>query len=86
MGPPLIAIIGDEAWFRGSGSGVDAVIRLQSGQELDGLLLVGTEEPTLAMVQFYGWDYTLPLFTVDESFFLDDPLPASSNDFLEEVN
>lgn len=86
MGPPLIAIIGDEAWFRGSGSGFDAVIRLQSGQERDGLMLVGTEEPTLALVQYRGWDFTLPLFTVDESFFLDEPPPASSNDFLEEVD
>jgi hypothetical protein len=86
MGPPLIAIIGDEAWFRGSGSGFDAVIRLRSGQEKDGLMLVGTEEPTFAMVQHRGGDYTLPLFTVEEGFFLVNPPPAANDDFLEEVN
>jgi len=86
MGPPLIAIIGDEAWFRGSGSGFDAVIRLRSGQEKNGLMLVGTEEPTVAMVQHRGGDYTLPLFTVEEPFFLDNPPPTPNDDFLEEVN
>lgn len=86
MGPPLIAIIGDEAWFRGSGSGFDAVIRLRSGQEKNGLTLVGTEEPTMAMVQYRGGDYTIPLFTTEESFFLDEPPPAPSVDFFDEVN
>ena len=86
MGPPLIAIIGDEAWFRGSGSGFDAVIRLRSGQEKNGLMLVGTEEPTFAIVQHRGGDYTLPLFTVEEDFFLQNPPPAANDDFLEEVN
>ncbi len=86
MGPPLIAIIGDEAWFRGSGSGFDSVIRLRSGQEKDGLMLVGTEEPTFAMVQHRGGDYTLPLFTVEEPFFLDNPPPTPQDDFFEEVN
>ena len=86
LGPPLIAIIGDEAWFRGSGSGFDAVIRLRSGQEKNGLTLVGTEEPTSAMVQYRGGDYTLPLFTVEEPFFLDNPPPTSRDDFFEEVD
>jgi len=86
MGPPLIAIIGDEAWFRGSGSGFDAVIRLRSGQEKNGLMLVSTEEPTFAMVQHRGGDYALPLFTVEEPFFVDNPPPSTNDDFLEEVN
>jgi hypothetical protein len=86
MGPPLIAIIGDEAWFRGSGSGFDAVIRLRSGQEKNGLMLVGTEEPTFALVQHRGGDYTLPLFTVEEDFFLENPPPEANDDFLEKVN
>lgn len=86
MGPPLIAIIGDEAWFRGSGSGFEAVIRLRSGEEKNGLMLVGTEEPTFAMVQHRGGDYTLPLFTVEEPFFLDNPPTTPSDDFFEEVN
>ena len=86
MGPPLIAIIGDEAWFRGSGSGFDAVIRLQTGQEKNGLMLVGTQEPTLAIVQHRGGDYTLPLFTAEEPFFLDSPPPVSNDDFFKEVD
>ena len=85
LGPPLIAIIGDEAWFRGSGSGFDALIRLQSGQEINGLTLVGTEEPTTAKVQYRGGEYTLPLFTVEERFFSDNPPAASTDDFFEEV-
>lgn len=85
-GPPLIAIIGDEAWFRGSGSGFDAIIQLRSGQERDGLTLISTQKPTKVMVQHQGGDYTIDLFTVDESFFLDEPPPASRDDFFEEVN
>jgi hypothetical protein len=86
LGPPLIAIIGDEAWFRGSGTGFEAVIRLQSGQEKNGLTLVATEIPTMARVQYRGGEYTLPLFTAEEPFFLDSPPPAPSDTFFEEVN
>ena len=55
MGPPLIAIIGTEAWFRVSGSGANPVIRLLVGEEQDGLKLVGTTLPSMVTVEHRTW-------------------------------
>ncbi len=83
-GPKLIAIIGNEAWFR-NGSGSSPVIRLQLGEEKDGLKLLSTLEPTMVKVQHRRGTYEIDLFDDDEPFFLEEPLPISSNDFFKEV-
>jgi hypothetical protein len=85
MGPPLIAIIGDEAWFRGSGSGSDAVIRLKAGEEQNGLTLIKTTPPAGVIVEHRTGKYPLNLFTSEEPFFRQDPPPLTRDDFLEEV-
>jgi hypothetical protein len=85
MGPPLIAIIGDEAWFRGSGSGPDAVIRLKAGEEQNGLKLVTTTPPAMVIVQHRTGEYPLNLFKSEEPFFRQDAPPDPNEDFLEEV-
>jgi len=85
MGPPLIAIIGDEAWFRGSGSGPDAVIRLRAGEEQNGLKLVKTTPPAMVIVQHRTGEYPLNLFNHEEPFFRQDAPPNPNDDFLEEV-
>lgn len=85
MGPPLIAIIGDEAWFRGSGSGSDAVIRLRAGEEQNGLKLVTTTPPAMVIVQHRTGEYPLNLFSSEEPFFMQDAPPIPNDDFLEEV-
>jgi len=85
MGPPLIAIIGDEAWFRGSGSGSDAVIRLKAGEEQNGLTLIKTTPPAGVIVEYRTGEYPLSLFASEEPFFRQDPPPLTRDDFLEEV-
>ena len=84
-GPPLIAIIGDEAWFRSGGSS-SPVLRLQIGEESNGLKLVKTHEPTLVTVEHRNGTYEIDLFDGEESFFRKDPPPASTNDFIKEVD
>ncbi|MDP6541509.1 MAG: hypothetical protein QF444_04970 [Phycisphaerales bacterium] len=85
LGPELIAIIGDEAWFRGSGSGEDVVIRLQAGEEKDGLKVVSTTIPSMVTVEYHRGVYELDLFSLDESFFLEHPPPSPETGFLKEV-
>lgn len=84
-GPSLIAIIGDEAWFRGSGSGAKAVIRLLAGEEQDGLKLVSTMLPSMVTVEHRTGIYEIDLFSVEEPFFRTDSPPIVSDSFLEEV-
>ena len=86
MGPTLIAIIGDEAWFRSGGSGFGTVIRLKVGEEQDGLKVVSTTEPSIVNVEYRLGEYSIDLFTRDEPFFIDNPPPSTSVDFLEEVD
>jgi len=84
-GPTLIAIIGDEAWFRGNGTGPDSVIRLRVGDEQSGLTLVKTTLPSMVTVQYRLGKYEIDLFTTEEPFFRQDPAPVSSETFLEAV-
>ncbi len=84
-GPPLIAIIGNEAWFRSGGMGSTPIIRLQIGEETNGLKLVNTLQPAMVTVEHLNGTYEIQLFDGEESFFRQDPLPTSSNDFLKEV-
>jgi hypothetical protein len=83
MGPPLIAIIGDEAWFRGTGQ--DSVIRLKVGEEQDGLKVIKTTPPSIVTVEHRGGEYPIDLFTNEEPFFRQDAPPVVSDNFLEEV-
>jgi len=83
-GPTLIAIIGNEAWFR-NGSGSAAIVRLQIGEEKDGLKLVSTLEPTMVKVQHRRGTYEINLFDADEPFFREEPLPSAANHFFKEV-
>ena len=82
-GPPLIAVIGDEAWFRPSGA--SEIIRLQVGEEKDGLTLVNTIQPSMVTVQHRRGEYEVPLFTNEEPFFKDEAPPVPDGDFFEEV-
>lgn len=84
MGPTLIAIIGDEAWFRG-GTGTDAVIRLKAGEEQDGLKVVKTTPPAMVTVEHRRGEYDLNLFSNEEPFFRDEAPPVVQDTFLEEV-
>ena len=84
MGPALIAIIGDEAWFRG-GSGPDVVIRLKAGEEQDGLKVVKTTPPAIVTVEHRRGEYDINLFSNEEPFFRDDSPPVVQDAFLEEV-
>ena len=84
MGPALIAIIGDEAWFRG-GSGPDVVIRLKAGEEQDGLKVVKTTPPAIVTVEHRHGEYDINLFSNEEPFFRDDAPPVVQDAFLEEV-
>ena len=84
MGPELIAIIGDEAWFRGSSS--SAVIRLVAGNELDGLKVLSTSLPSMVTVEYRRGVYELDLFVVEEPFFLEQAPPAPDTSFLKEVD
>lgn len=86
MGPDLIAIIGDEAWFRSGGTGFGSVIRLKVGEEQDGLKVVSTTAPSVVNVEYRRGEYSIDLFTSDEPFFIDNPPPSTSVDFLEEVD
>ncbi len=83
MGPTLIAIIGEEAWFKGSGS--NAVLRIKIGDETDGLKVVGTKTPAIVTVEHRRGVYDVPLFTSEESFFRNEPLPRTTDDFFEEI-
>jgi hypothetical protein len=83
MGPTLIAIIGEEAWFRGSGA--NSVLRIKIGDEADGLKVVGTKAPAIVTVEHRRGVYDVPLFTSEEDFFRDEPLPRTTDDFFEEV-
>ncbi len=86
MGPELIAIIGDEAWFRGSGSGADAVMRLKAGIEKDGLKVVSTTLPSMVTVEYRRGVYKIDLFTVEEPFFLQEVPPDPDTSFLKEFD
>ena len=86
MGPDLIAIIGDEAWFRGSGSGSSAVIRLKAGTEKDGLKVVSTSLPSMVTVEYRRGVYEIDLFIVEEPFFLEQAPPPADTSFLKEVD
>jgi hypothetical protein len=83
MGPSLIAVMGEEAWFRGTGS--DSVIRLKVGEEQDGLKVIKTSPPSIVTVEHRGGEYPIDLFTNDEPFFRQDAPPVMSDNFLEEV-
>ena len=85
MGPPLIAIIGEEAWFRGSGSGINAVIRIKIGEEKEGIFLESTAEPAMAIVGYRRGVYEIDLFSHEETFFRVDAPEMTTPDFLEEV-
>lgn len=84
-GPDLIAIIGEEAWFRGSGSGPEAVIRLKVGEEQDGLKLVKTTPPAMVSVEHRRGEYEIDLFSSEEPFFREDAPPVAQDSFLEEI-
>lgn len=86
MGPELIAIIGDEAWFRGTGSGVEAVIRIKSGAETNGLKVVSTTLPSMVTVEYRRGVYEIDLFSTEEPFFLKEPPPTPETGFLKEVD
>ena len=86
FGPKLIAIIGEEAWFRGTGTGENAVIRLKIGEEQDGLTLVATAEPSMATVEYRRGVYEIDLFMHSEDFFRVDAPAITTPDFLEEVD
>ncbi|MBC8202546.1 MAG: hypothetical protein H8E91_01840 [Planctomycetes bacterium] len=86
MGPELIAIIGDEAWFRGSGSGAEAVMRLKAGVEKDGLKVVSTTLPSMVTVEYRRGVYEIDLFVVEEPFFLQEVPDLPDTSFLKEVD
>jgi len=86
MGPDLIAIIGDQAWFRGRGTGADAVIRLEAGEERDGLRLVQTLPPAMVIVEHRTGEYEIELFSNEENFFIEEAPPVVQDSFLEEVD
>lgn len=86
MGPTLIAIIGEEAWFRGSGTGPDAVLRIKIGEEKEGLKLVSTLAPSDVIVEHRNGEYPINLFESNESFFLEEAPEHTPDDFIEEVN
>jgi hypothetical protein len=85
MGPALIAIIGDEAWFKGSSSGPDTVLRIKIGEESQGIKVISTAAPSLVTVEHRRGTYPLHLFESSEDFFSEEALPPTSNDFLQEV-
>ena len=86
MGPELIAIIGDEAWFRGSGSGAGAVMRLKAGSEMDGLKVVSTTQPSMVTVEYRRGVYEIDLFVAEEPFFLNEAPALPDTSFLKEVD
>ena len=85
-GPDFIAIIGEEAWFRSSGSGSGDVIRIKVGEELDGLKVLSTKAPSIVTVEYRLGKYDLDLFDRDEPFFVENLPPSTAVDFLEEVD
>ena len=86
MGPDLIAIIGDVAWFRGSGSGAKAVMRLKAGSEQDGLKVVSTTLPSMVTVEYRRGVYKIDLFVVEEPFFLQEVQELPDTSFLKEID
>jgi hypothetical protein len=86
MGPELIAIIGDEAWFRGSGNGAEAVMRLKAGSEQDGLKVVSTSLPSMVTVEYRRGVYKIDLFVVEEPFFLQEVPNLPDTSFLIEID
>ena len=86
MGPELIAILGDEAWFRGSGSGVEAVIRLKAGAEHDGLKVVSTTLPSMVTVEYRRGVYEIDLFVTEEPFFLQEVPELPDTSFLKKID
>jgi hypothetical protein len=85
MGPALIAIIGEEAWFKGSGTGPDAVLRIKTGEESEGVKVLSTSAPSIVTVEHRLGVYSIHLFENEETFFREEPLPPTANDFLKEV-
>jgi len=85
MGPTLIAIIGDEAWFRGSGTGPDALLRIKIGEEKEGVKLVSTLAPSEVIVEHRNGKYPINLFESNEDFFLEEAPEHEPDDFIEEV-
>jgi len=86
MGPELIAIIGDEAWFRGIGNGADAVIRLTAGTEKDGLKVVSTTLPSMVTVEYRRGVYEIDLFVSEEPFFLQEAPVLPDTTFLKKID
>ena len=62
-----------------------SVIRLQSGEELDGLKVLSTSLPSMVTVEYRRGVYELDLFSIDQSFFLEQPPPTQEFHFLKEV-
>ena len=85
MGPTLIAIIGEEAWFRGSGTGPDAVLRIKIGEEKEGVKLVSTLAPSDVVVEHRNGKYPINLFESTEDFFLEEAPEHAPDDFIEEA-
>ena len=86
MGPELIAILGDEAWFRGSGSGAEAVIRLTVGTEHDGLKVISTTLPSMVTVEYRRGVYEIDLFVSEEPFFLQEVPELPDTSFLKQID
>ena len=71
-GPAIIAILGDEAWFRRS-FGAEAVLRIRVGEERDGIRVLATEAPWTVRLAHAGGEYDVPVFHFESPFLREDP-------------
>lgn len=74
-GPKLIAIIGNEAWFREKSSDMDPKTRVSVGESHDDIELISTNPPSGIQLKYRGGGpYDVQLFDMDATPFDDQPL------------
>jgi len=79
-----MAIFGEEDWFTGSGFKKE-ILRINTGEESDGIEVVATDPPWTATLKYRGGQYDVPLFKRSADLFLAEPVdPTPPPGLIEE--
>ncbi|MEE8153641.1 MAG: hypothetical protein V3T53_01630 [Phycisphaerales bacterium] len=68
-GPAVIAVIGDQVWFKGKDN-----LKLRVGEEGSGVMVLATNPPWFVKLAYAGGEYDVPIFKEYQTEFSSNPL------------